>query len=372
MAGFKVERVATGLSRPVFVTAPPGDTGRLFVVEQQTAEGTGRIRVLQLAGRRLVVDPFLEVDGISVGNEQGLLGLAFHPNFGANGLFYVNLTAADNSTVVRRYKVSSADPDKADPASAVDVLTFAQPFDNHNGGWIGFGPRDGFLYVGSGDGGSEGDPDDQGQSLNTLLGKVLRIDVNKADPGLEYAIPPSNPFVNTTNARPEIWAYGLRNPWRCSFDRETCDFYIGDVGQDTWEEIDFQPAASHGGENYGWRVREGAHDSGLGGTRPPGARFTNPLQEYRHTLGILAVIGGYVYRGSKVPDLKGAYLFADFGGKVWSLPTGGSAATPTDLTETLLGDVGPDRSVSSLGEDAAGELYLVLLRGDVYRVDPAQ
>src|SRR6266511_4269596 len=242
----------TPLSRPVFATSPPGDKERLFIVEQHT----GKIRIFRFASNAIDDTPFLQVTGLSSGNEQGLLGLAFAPDFDANGFLYVNFTDTSGATVIRRYKVSQADPNVADPASATNVMTIPQPFSNHNGGWIAFNPKDKCLYIGMGDGGSENDPNKTSQNPKLLLGKMLRVDVTKddfpADASKNYAIPPDNPFVGTPGVLPEIWALGLRNPWRCSFDRKTGDLYIGDVGQNKFEEIDFQRSTSAGGENYGW------------------------------------------------------------------------------------------------------------------------
>src|SRR5690349_11300457 len=237
----------TGLINPVSITHA-GDN-RLFITEQ-----AGRIMIYD--GTRLLPEPFLDIRNlVSSGNERGLLSLAFHPRYAQNGFFYVNYTNVSGNTVVARYSVSPADPNRANPSSAVLILGVNQPFANHNGGQMQFGP-DGYLYIGLGDGGGGGDPGNRAQNLNDLLGKILRIDVDSGSP---YAIPASNPFVGSTNVRGEIWSYGLRNPWRFSFDRETGDLWIADVGQGTWEEIDFQPATSIGGENYGWRRMEGSH-----------------------------------------------------------------------------------------------------------------
>src|SRR5205823_2713418 len=281
----------------------------------------GKIRVFRQGTGQLADTPFVQVAGLSQGNEQGLLGLAFAPDYAQSGLFYVNFTDAGGTTHVRRFRVSAANPDVADPATATTVLTVPQPFANHNGGWLGFGPRDGLLYVALGDGGSEGDPRRLGQDRGQLLGKMLRIDVNRndfpGDPTRHYAIPPSNPFLPQAGVRPEIWAYGLRNPWRNSFDRLTGDLWIGDVGQDEREEVNFQPAASTGGENYGWRLREGTRNTGLDPI-PPQARLTDPVVEYTHDEGS-GVVGGYVYRGSAVPGLAGTYFLADISGPVWTL-----------------------------------------------------
>jgi glucose/arabinose dehydrogenase len=353
--------VATGLTRPLFVTAPPGDMDRLFIVEQ-----VGRIRILNLTMGILNPVPFLQLTELSHGNEQGLLGLAFHPDYATNGLFYVNFTDVTGTTNIRRFKVS-VNPDVADPSSGQTLLTVSQPFANHNGGWIAFGP-DRMLYISMGDGGSGNDPGNRAQNLNELLGKILRIDVDGADPGLHYHIPNTNPFVNTPNARGEIWVYGLRNPWRCSFDRQTGDLYIADVGQDQWEEVNFQPAGSQGGENYGWRVKEGRHETGLDVVG--GRRFVEPIHEYDHNTGI-AIIGGYVYRGHAIPNLQGAYLFADNTGPIWSLRHDGAQVTELTPHQDELFPSGAPSSISSFGEDAAGELYVLnLIPGHVYRLEP--
>lgn len=352
--------VTSGLFRPLFVTAPPGDHRRLFVVEQ-----TGRIRILDLASGQLTPQPFLQVTGLSSGSERGLLGLAFHPEYAANGLLYVHCTNTRGHTEIRRYQVSGSDPDTADPATALVILHIEQPFANHNGGWLAFGPRDGMLYIGMGDGGSGNDPQNNSQNLGTLLGKMLRIDVDAGAPGdgQRYGVPASNPFVGHAGARPEIWAYGLRNPWRASFDRATHDLYIGDVGQSEREEIDLQPAASTGGENYGWRLKEGTLETGLdpvGGTT-----VVDPIHEYGRSDGI-AVIGGYVYRGIASPAMVGTYFFADFNGRLWSLS--GADHTRTERTAELAGSGARLNSISSFGEDAAGELYFTTLEGNVYQL----
>lgn len=367
--------VASGLSRPVFATAPPGDRDRLFLVEQHT----GKVKVLRLGTGTVAPAPFLEIPGVATGGEQGLLGLAFHPGYAANGLFYVNVVVPGGRfgagvTHVRRYRASAADPDRAEPASGTTVLTIDQPFANHNGGWLAFSPRDGFLYVATGDGGDRDDPGNRAQDLDELLGKMLRIDIDgddfPNDPARNYAVPATNPFRARDGARPEIWAYGLRNPWRCSFDRQTGDLYLGDVGQDAVEEVNFQPAASPGGENYGWRPKEGSLPTpGIGDPVPAGV--TDPIHEYPHAQG-RSVIGGYVYRGSGVPGLGGTYLFADHFTKVWSFRYDGAAVHEfADRTAELGRGGGSAHRVTSFGEDAAGELYVVFMRGDVFRVTGA-
>ncbi|MGH9204833.1 MAG: PQQ-dependent sugar dehydrogenase, partial [Vicinamibacterales bacterium] len=293
--------------------AHTGDgSGRLFVVEQR-----GRIYVIE-NGRRLET-PFLDLTSLvsATGYERGLLSIAFHSDYASNGLFFVDYTRqSDGATVIARYHVSD-DPNVADSDSGEILLTIDQPEANHNGGLVKFGP-DGYLYIGMGDGGGAGDRHGtigNGQDPNALLGKMLRIDVNGGEP---YAIPPSNPFANGTNARPEIWATGMRNPWRFSFDRTTGDLFIADVGQSAYEEINFQPASSSGGENYGWRIMEGAHCFNPGsGCDQSG--LTLPVAEYGRQGGC-SVTGGYVYRGSALPEWQGVYFYADFcSGEVWGL-----------------------------------------------------
>jgi hypothetical protein len=349
--GAALEVVADGLDAPLVVTFAPGDERRLFVVEKP-----GRIRIV-LDGV-LTAAPFLDITSItSDDGEQGLLGLAFHPAYASNGTFFVNHTDVAGDTRVVRYGVSGS-PDEADVASASLVIEVPQPFANHNGGHLAFGP-DGMLYVALGDGGSAGDPHGHGQNRTTLLGSVLRIDV---DSGEGYAIPSDNPFADGDGA-PEIWAYGLRNPWRFSFDRGTGDLYIGDVGQQDIEEISVLPAASPGGANLGWNVLEGSRcylndacDS---------AEMLLPVYEYTHDDGC-SVTGGYVYRGGAVPVMEGRYFFGDFcRGWIRSFRlVGGAAVGVHDHTA----DFGSVPSLASFGEDAGGELYVVSLAGTVYRM----
>jgi glucose/arabinose dehydrogenase len=359
-------RVASGLDLPLFVTAPPGDRQRLFILEQVTA------RIKSLRGSEVLSTPFLDL-GPRVGNgggEQGLLGLAFHPGYAQNGFFYVNYTDNDGNTVVARYQVSS-DPDAAIFESEQILLRVDQPYSNHNGGMLAFGP-DGYLYLGLGDGGSANDPGNRAQDGGTLLGKLLRIDVNGGSP---YAVPPDNPFVNEPAVRDEIWALGLRNPWRFSFDRQTGDLFIGDVGQNAWEEIDFQPAGSPGGQNYGWRVWEGNHRTGRDGLSGVVPEVTAPIHEYNHEGGRCSVTGGYVYRGDSIPELRGTYFFADFcSGEIWSFRWDGMQMTEfQDRSAELDPGEGLDLgNISSFGEDGAGELYITdLYGGEVFKiVDP--
>lgn len=344
--GLSFTQVVSGLSEPVGVTNAGDGSNRLFVIEKG-----GLIRVVQ--DGQLLSEPFLDVRNIITPEqetEQGLLGLAFHPDYKNNGTFFIYYTNAqkkDNGaadTVLARYQVSS-DPNKADPASATIILTIEQPFWNHNGGQIAFG-RDGYLYIGTGDGGDGGDPQENAEDLTDLLGKLLRIDVNAAT----YVVPESNPWKAESGARTEIWAYGLRNPWRFSFDRKTGDLYIGDVGQELYEEINVQPASSKGGENYGWNQMEGMHCYGEPDCDP--SQYVLPVHEYTHGEDGVSVTGGFVYRGQALPELDGFYLYADFAsGKIWSL-----RFVEGVWVNTLFEDT--EFAVSSFGEDEAGELYL--------------
>jgi glucose/arabinose dehydrogenase len=353
--------VFTGLNHPVFVTHAGDGTNRLFVVERR-----GVIWVA--IGGVLQGTPFLDIQAAvweRDSGEQGLLGLAFHPDFETNGSFYVFYTSNSTNTfegqrfnTLARYQVSSSDPNRGDAGSGQVLLSIPDPFGNHNGGMLAFG-ADRYLYVGTGDGGSGGDPQNHGQNLLSLLGKMLRLDVDSSFP---YAIPQSNPFRNNPNARGEIWALGLRNPWRWSFDRLTQDMYIGDVGQGSYEEISRQPGNSAGGENYGWRIMEGFHCYPSDPCSSAG--LTLPIAEYAHAGGNCSVTGGYVYRGPSLAALTGAYIFGDYcSGRIWSLRQNGSGMwIPTELLDTSL-------NISSFGEDEAGEHYLTDLRDSaVYRI----
>jgi glucose/arabinose dehydrogenase len=363
MTQLLAKSVATGFARPIFATSPPGDKDRLFVVEQHT----GKIRILRLDTGAVVVPPFLQVTGLSTGNEQGLLGLAFAPDYETSGLFYISLTDSSGASVIRRHKVT-ADSNVAESAGT-NILTIPQPFSNHKGGWIAFGPKDKLLYIGIGDGGSEGDPKNTSQNLGLLLGKMLRIDPTRddfpADPARNYGIPADNPFKSNSAASPEIWAFGLRNPWRCGFDRKTGDLYIGDVGQDNFEEIDFQPANSKGGENYGWSFREGK--DAFKPAPVPSPKFVDPIVVYSHDLGEQAVIGGYVYRGSALTALQGTYFFADMTGTFSSFAFDG---TTPPVVQSRTGELFPSgvEDVNSFGEDANGELYVCVMSGSIFRI----
>ncbi len=379
--GITTVRIASGLDRPLYAVSPPGDAERLFIVEQHT----GKIRILNLLTHQINGVDFLDIDGLSTGNEQGLLGLAFDPNYTDNGFFYVNVTVSGTgATEIRRYSVS-ADPALADAASETLILTFSQPQSNHNGGWIAFGP-DGYLYIASGDGGGGNDDDTghtpglgNGQDTAVLWGKLLRIDVYgddfPDDTNRNYGIPPDNPFVGISGAD-EIWAYGLRNPWRNSFDRQTGDLYIADVGQGIQEEINFQPATSPGGENYGWRVMEGELCNFSNDPLPCNDPiFIDPMHVYNHAPapnGGFSITGGYVYRGGR-SDLQGTYFFADYvTAQIWTFEYDGSSKTNlTNRTAEMAPDVGSIASISSFGEDALGNLYVLdLSGGEVFKILP--
>ena len=331
-----------GLSLPVGVTNARDGSGNLYVVEQGG-------RILLVKNGALQATPFLDISDrvLSIG-EQGLLGLAFPPGYATKRYFYVYYTRPVDNNVVSRFRLT-VNPDAADPDSEEMLIATPQPFSNHNGGQIAFGP-DGFLYISKGDGGSGGDPFNNAQNPASLLGKLLRIDVESAaDPGLLYAVPPTNPFAQTAGFRGEIWALGLRNPWRFSFDRQTGDLYIGDVGQGSFEEVDFQPAESPGGENYGWRIMEGAHCFGDPACSQAG--LVLPVAEYDHGQGC-SITGGFVYRGTAYPRMQGIYLYADFcTGNFWGLKRDGAA-----WQNALL--LSESRNVSSFGEDEEGNLFV--------------
>ena len=380
--GLDAVQVASGLTQPLFVTAPPGDSRRLFIVQQD-----GNIRILNLLTSTLNPAPFLTLTGLTdTGGEQGLLGMAFDPNYATNGKFYLNFTVPGGAfgngiTHVSQFSVRG-NPDIADPNSERILITFDHPESNHNGGWIGFSPRTGDannLYIATGDGGAGNDqgtghiePGGNAQNLTTLLGKMLRIHVDSA--AGTATIPSNNPFVGMSGARGEIWAFGLRNPFRNSFDRQTGRMFIGDVGQDTREEIDVQQATNAGGgENYGWRVREGSIQNPAfpGSPTPPGA--INPIFDYSHSVG-QTIIGGYVYRGNRIPDLRGVYVFGDYSaGQIFSFDYDGSNVSnfqtiTSQLFPTIVGGFTLSHP-SSLGEDANGELYITDIgNGSVFKI----
>ncbi|WP_337866042.1 PQQ-dependent sugar dehydrogenase [Ignavibacterium sp.] len=342
-------------SNPLYLDHAGDGSNRIFVVEQ-----AGRIKVFPNNSSVTTTKLFLDItDRVTSGGETGLLGLAFHPNYENNGYFYVNYTAPSPlRTVVSRFQVSPTNPDSADKNTEQILLTFNQPYSNHNGGCIAFGP-DGYLYIATGDGGSGGDPQNNAQNITNLLGKILRIDVDNPQAPLNYGIPSTNPFADSTNTsvKKEIYAYGLRNPWRMSFDPVTGWLWAADVGQSSWEEIDI---ITNGG-NYGWRCYEGNHPfntSGCSGT------YIFPVWEYSHTLGI-SVTGGYVYRGQNVPELYGKYIYGDYGSrKVWSLLYDGVNPPSNTQITTAVG------SITSFGVDQNNELYLVSFNGKIYNFIP--
>jgi glucose/arabinose dehydrogenase len=376
-AQLKSQVVVTGLSQPVAFVQDPSLADTQYVVEQG-----GRIRVIQ--NGQLSATDFLNLQSaISSGGERGLLGLAFAPDYPTSGRFFVNFTNPDGDTVVARFRHSDGNPRVADPSSRFDLQWpsgnryIAQPYANHNGGNLQFGPE-GLLYIGLGDGGSGDDPENRAQTPSTLLGKMLRIDVNVSDNDpLGYRVPPGNPFVGAAGYLPEIWAVGLRNPWRYSFDSfgaaATGALIIGDVGQSAIEEIDYEPAA-RAGRNYGWRYREGAHDH-VTSIAPLFLPLTDPIYEYDHTVG-QTVVGGYVYRGAALPaSYRARYFFADYvAGRVWSMaltiaPSGEAAAADVHEHTAELGGAATLGNISSFGIDATGELYLVgYSKGEIRRV----
>lgn len=359
-----VAQVAAGFEQPVWAGMPSGSQGKLWVMEQ-----AGRVWIVDLASGQRGAAPFLDIrqDVSRKGNEEGLLGLAFAPDFTQSGRYYVDFTDKEHYTRVTRF--TSHNQTATDPGTAEVLLRFKQPHENHNGGWLCFGP-DGMLYIGNGDGGSANDPHQNGQSLDTWLGKILRIDVSA---GTGYRIPADNPFVKRDGAKPEIWASGVRNPWRCSFDRATGDFWMGDVGQNHWEEIDYTPRAKCAGANYGWRLREGLVETpaaGVGGKAPEGA--LDPVYAYAHGGGTtdgFSVIGGYVYRGP-IRELQGRYIFADYvNPRIWSFRLEqGKVADFKDLTEELLPAEGRITLINSFAEDHDGGLFIVSHGGSIYRI----
>jgi glucose/arabinose dehydrogenase len=370
---FRVSRVGAGFSSPLFLAPVPDGSGRVFVVER-----AGRIRILDPNSGAILPTPFLDIVGqTTTAGERGLLGFATAPDFLTSGTFYLYLTNLVGDIEVRRYRTLAGNRDQADPASANLILTFAHPvFGNHNGGWIGFGP-DGFLYIASGDGGGGGDPPNNAQNTNVLLGKMLRIDVSSdafpADPARDYAIPASNPFA-TSGGSPEIWAYGLRNPFRASFDGATGNLWIGDVGESAIEEIDLMRPGD-GGANFGWRILEGTQV--FNGT--PTAALVPPVAEYAHGSGPRqgnSVTGGYVYRGP-VEALRGQYIFGDFvSGNIWSFPVSRvSVGTTLPSSQFVLrrADFAPAAgtidNIAAFGLDQAGNLYIVDLDGEIFRIE---
>ena len=369
-------KIAEGFSKPLYICQPPGDGGRLFVVEQK-----GVIKIIK-NGEKLR-KPFADLrskvhNPLMPGDERGLLGIAFHPDYQSNKFVYLNYVDEKDHTIVSRFTVSG-DPNSLDVKSEKILIKLKQPFSNHNGGHMDFGP-DGYLYISIGDGGKCGDPNNHAQNLDNLFGKILRIDVDNGEP---YTIPSENPFVNVEGAKGEIWLYGLRNVWRFSFDRETGDMYLGDVGQDKWEEINFVSSASTGGQNFGWRVMEGNHcyhppenceSIGV----PPIFEYPNNANYMRVLTGMdepdidgCSVTGGYVYRGSNITGLSGTYFFADYcSGNIWTFKvTDGENLEFRNRTQEInLGGGEFTNYISSFGEDNSGELYLVDYSGEIYKL----
>lgn len=359
-----LEKVAADFEKPVWAGMPRLSKEKLWVMEQ-----AGQVWIVDLKSGERSKEPFLDIrNQVSrTGNEEGLLGLAFAPDFMKSGRYYVNFTNKEHFTRIVRF--TSSNQMTTDVAAGEVILEFKQPYENHNGGWISFGP-DGMLYIGNGDGGSGNDPQNYGQSLETLLGKILRIDVSGKT---GYTVPTDNPFIKRAGAKPEIWAYGVRNPWRCSFDRITGDFWMGDVGQNQWEEIHFMPAGKGAGANYGWRLREGAvatPTNGVGGVAPSGA--IEPVYVYKHGGGAkegFSVTGGYLYRGP-VKELQGRYIFGDYQNpRIWSFRMdSGKAVDFTDHTDDLQSESGTIKFVASFAEDNGGGLFIVDHSGPIYRV----
>jgi cysteine-rich repeat protein len=361
------ELLVDRLDRPVHVATPPLDPNRLFIVEQP-----GRIMILENGEMR--DEPFLDISHqVGCCGERGLFSIAFHPDYAENGRFFVDYTSLQGHTVIARYE-RGADEVRADPASGRTLLTIEQPFSNHNGGQLAFGP-DGFLYVGMGDGGSRGDPNENAQNDDSLLGKLLRLDVDVDEPPY-YRVPPGNPRAQRGDRLGLIWAKGLRNPWRFSFDRASGDLYIADVGQDRFEEVDVQPAASRGGENYGWDIFEArsCYEPDPFETCPsPPDGFVFPVVDYPHPDGC-SITGGFVYRGCALPELHGTYFYGDYcTGFVRSFVLHGGVATEErDWTDELTPSVGVKiNRISSFGEDSRGELYVVDFNGRVFKLVPA-
>ncbi|NER13693.1 glucose sorbosone dehydrogenase [Leptobacterium flavescens] len=354
--GMTVTNAFAGLNfnRPVDLQSPNDNTDRIFVVEQR-----GVIRVFNNEADTTTSSVFLDIQSIvnDSDNEMGLLAMAFHPDYANNGYFYVNYTGAAGASFVSRFQVSATNANAADDSSELVLLTIPQPFTNHNGGQLAFGP-DGFLYIASGDGGSGGDPQGNAQNRANLLGAILRIDVDQVSQGLNYAIPADNPFVNDNTARGEIFAYGLRNPWRMSFDTQTGTLWVGDVGQGNFEEIDIIES----GNNYGWNILEG-NDCFQANTCNQNG-LTAPVFVYNHSNGDLSVTGGYVYRGSSLPSLQGQYIYADFvSGRIWGLTLNQDNSVVNDLI------IDTGFNISSFGTDNNNELFICGFDGNIYKLE---
>lgn len=364
-ADLGTELVYKGLKRPLWVGAPDSEKGKLWVIEQ-----AGKIWIIDLETGEKSKEPFLEIKSKvdDRENEEGLLGLAFAPDYEKSGKYYVNYTSADSHSNIVRFV--SKDKKTTAAESGETILKYKQDFGNHNGGWLDFGP-DGMLWIGTGDGGAANDPHARAQDVTQYLGKILRIDVS-GEKG--YTSPRDNGFVRVKNALPEIHAIGLRNPWRCSFDRKTDDFWIGDVGQNHWEEINVVAASKVGGKNFGWRMREGDVPNpkqDIAGKKPK--NHVDPVYVYPHGTGPtegISVTGGYVYRGEKIKELQGRYIFADYQNpRIWSFQLkGGKAADFKDHTSSMQPEGGRINEISSFGEDSEGELYLTDLNGLIYKI----
>jgi glucose/arabinose dehydrogenase len=346
-----LEPAWSGLRQPVLLTHAGDGSGRAFVVELP-----GTVRVID--GGKVLAKPFLDISArVSTGGERGLFSVAFPADYAKSGRFYVDYTNTDGDSVIARYRVFASDRNLADPASEQVIMTVKQPYANHNGGQLAFG-LDGCLYIGFGDGGGSGDPQGNGQSRDTLLGKLLRIDVRGEG---AYTIPKGNPFAGTARVRPEIWDLGLRNPWRFSFDTKTGDLYIADVGQNAWEEIDIESPGS-GGRNYGWNLYEGTHPYPPGSAATPPITFTMPVAEYGHDMGE-AVTGGFVYRGARYPSLQGVYFYGDdASGRIWALAARDGVWKTEQVAKTRL-------AIAGFGQDESGELYVLdLSSGDIAHI----
>ena len=349
-SSFTLRTIAQGLERPVGIVDPGDGSGRLFIVEQPG-------KILLLKGGAVSPDPFLDISSlVSGGSEQGLLGLTFHPDFANNGTFVIDYTDVNGNTNIVRYRVDASNSDLADPGSAETLLYINQPFPNHNGGQVRFGP-DGYLYIAMGDGGSQGDPSGNGQNTGALLGKILRIDIDHPADGKPYGIPAGNPFADGANGAPEVFIYGLRNPWRFSFDVEG-GLYIGDVGQNEWEEIDYLPAGEQAGANLGWNLMEGTHCYAEDPCDSSG--LVPPIFEYSHSVGGCSVTGGVVISGDIIPALDGVYVFGDYcSGLLWGIARDANGDWhAADPVETNL-------SISSFGAGPDGETYIVDLNGTI-------
>jgi glucose/arabinose dehydrogenase len=351
-------QVNSGLALPVDIQSHPSDPSRLFICEQR-----GTIKVIE--NGTLLGPFFLDINSLVIDtlDERGLLGMAFHPDYDQNGYFFVHYVAPGGTqgiSTIRRYSVT-ANPNVADPNSGLTIMTLAQPFFNHNAGQLAFGPNDGYLYISFGDGGSGGDPSNRAQNDGLRFGKMLRVDINgddfPADPGNNYAIPPDNPFVGAGNPLDEIWAKGLRNPWRFAFDPHNGDLYIGDVGQENWEEINYTPGTSTGGENYGWKLYE-ANACFSGACNPAGLQF--PIHAYSSNGGPCSVTGGVVYRGSEIPGLCGTYFFADWcNDQIWSFRMEGGVMKDFMERTAQIEDGFQINALATFGVDALGEMYFV-------------